>query len=108
MSRQLSDNQAANAVHLLEQAVRNLDQYRETTGRHGVADLMLFEDLQSREDEDLEFSSAVLAMCHVLKEGLNVVEFSFFGDEATMQFDHDQMHEFMVNNDLITEEGDEE
>lgn len=95
------------AVSQLHSAATMLDEYRKTTRRHGVMDLMLYEELLDRETEGLlsrRFGSAGRAMAHIIETGLTMNDTSALGDDSFMQYEHDAVFEFLYENDLILSE----
>lgn len=97
------------AVSQLHSAVVMLDEYRRTTRRHGLMDLMLYEELLDREKEGLlsrRFEGAGVAMAHIIETGLTMDDTSVFGDDSFMQYEHDAVFEFLYENDLILSEPD--
>lgn len=103
------DSKTILAVSQLHAAATMLDEYRKTTRRHGVMDLMLYEELLERETEGLlsrRFSTAGRAMAHVIETGLTMNDTSAIGDDSFMQYEHDAVFEFLYENDIITVEPD--
>ena len=95
------------AVSQLHSAATMLDEYRKTARRHGVMDLMLYEELLVRETEGLlsrRFGSAAAAMAHVIETGLTMDDTSVLGDDSFMQYEHDAVFEFLYENGIILAE----
>lgn len=103
----MDQQKAWRSVATLRVASQMLDEYRDLTERHGMADLALYEDLTYRaSDGELapDFGTPEEAMVHALQAGLNPYGGSMFSDESTMQFDSDQMYDFMLQHGLIQEQ----